>query len=108
MTEKMKKIINILAVSFCFAIWVGCYKDKGNYDYTMPAEVEITAVDTAYITQFDTLSLPIDVDFGGLEEDEFEFTWRLWSDAIGNYERKTIGSSRDLQYEVNEVPGTYS
>ena len=65
--------------------------------------------DTVYATQFKTLELTADVDLNDAPESDYEFNWRIWSNEIGGvWEQKEIGNSRNLTYEVAEIPGSYT
>ncbi len=94
----------------CFLLTLsGCYRDKGNYDYIHLPDIKIEAEDVVYATQFDTLKLPVTVNWDNAYEGEYEFDWRIWSNEVGgNRHRKNIASTKDLTYVVKEIPGSYS
>ncbi|MBA6152047.1 PKD-like family lipoprotein [Gelidibacter maritimus] len=104
----MKKIfIFLLSVVMIIAI-NSCYNDTGNYDYSQLSNVTITAQDTVYVTQFNTLTVPVEIDLDGMAEDDYTYSWRLWSNEIGNKLKKSISDTKELSYEVVEVPGSYT
>lgn len=103
----MKKInIYILLLSlFLFS----CYKDKGNYVYEdLPEVILSTDKDTVYVTQFDTLFISINAYLDGNKESDYDFSWRLWSNDIGNTTKKSFPDTKDFEYKVTEVPGSYT
>lgn len=105
----MKKIIYIFLFIPLMINLAACYDDMGNYDYTDLPDIDIKIQDTVYATQFKTLELTADVDLNDAPESDYEFNWRIWSNDIGGvWEQKEIGNSRNLTYEVAEVPGSYT
>lgn len=93
------------------AIMTACYEDKGNYDYIDLPEIKIEAKDTLYVMQFTTLELPVDIELqGNATESDYDFSWRIWAnDALGVYnQKKDICLTKDLKYEVTEMPGSYT
>lgn len=104
----MKRIYIIFLVPLMLTL-ASCYDDKGNYDYTNLPNVTITTQDTIYATQFRTLECDADVDLDGGSENDYEFSWRIWSNDIGGvWTQKEIGNTKNLTYEVSELPGSYS
>lgn len=85
-----------------------CYSDEGNYDYITLPDIKIEVQDEVAATQFKTLELSVNIDLDGASEDEYEYTWRLWSNEIGNDLNKTIAYTKDLSYKVDEMPGSYT
>lgn len=105
----MKKIIYLFFFIPLMINLAACYDDTGNYDYTDLPDIDIKIQDTVYATQFKTLELTADVDLNDAPESDYEFNWRIWSNDIGGvWEQKEIGNSRNLTYEVAEVPGSYT
>ena len=105
----MKKIIYLFFFIPLMINLAACYDDTGNYDYTDLPDVDIKMQDTVYATQFKTLELTADVDLNDAPESDYEFNWRIWSNEIGGvWEQKEIGNSRNLTYEVAEIPGSYT
>lgn len=75
----MKKF-NIACVIFSILMASGCYKDKGNYDYTdiKRVEIQFDKISSYTITQGDVLEVnPIYPDFVLANPDNYEFTWYL-------------------------------
>lgn len=105
----MKKIINLLLFIPLLVSLAACYDDMGNYDYENLPGVAIKTQDTAYATQFKTLELSPDVNLDGGSETDYEYSWRIWSNDIGGVDKqKVIGNTRNLVYEVSEIPGSYT
>ena len=86
-----------------------CYEDLGNYDYTDLSEVTLnTERDTFFVTQFDTLLIPVDVYLEDMNEDDYDFSWKLWSNDLVYTVEKSFPDMRDFEYRVTEVPGSYT
>lgn len=106
----MRNIFKI-GLSFIFLItsFSACYDDTGNYNYSNLPDVSISAKDTVYATQFKTLELPIEIKLSSGSEKDYDFSWRIWSNALGGVSnQKIIGNTKTLSYLVTEVPGSYS
>ena len=105
----MKKIINLFFLIYLLTGLAACYDDGGNYDYTNLPVVAIKAQDTVYATQFKTLELEANVNLDGAPESDYDFSWRIWSNDIGGVNKqKEVGNTRNLVYEVSEIPGSYT
>ncbi len=105
----MNKIINILFTILPMWVLASCYDDKGNYDYIELDNVEISMQDTVYATHFRMLELDADILFEGASEEDYTFSWRLWSNGInGVNNKKEIGNERKLVYRVEEFAGSYT
>lgn len=107
-----KQILKLwLAVVGLAIVAAACYDDEGNYDYSTLSAVTVkTKSDTIYVTQFRTLEVPVDIQYEqGMSDEDYDFYWRLWSNDVGGvWNQKTVGETKNLTYEVNEVPGSYS
>ncbi len=105
----MKKIVELFFLVSLMLALASCYDDEGNYSYSDLPEVTITMQDTVYATQFRTLELEADIDLNGAAENDYEYSWRIWSNDIGGvWKQKEIGNAKNLTYEVSESPGSYS
>lgn len=105
----MKKIVNKLFLFFVLIGVAACYEDKGHYDYSPVPDVRLIVPDSWYITQFDTLRINVKAELDGLAESDFDFSWRIWSNAVlGDTLKKNIASTKDLVYPVSEIPGSYT
>lgn len=105
---KTKNIAAALAIVLA-ALLASCYSDTGNYDYTELPDVKIEMGSQYYVTQFDTLNIPVSIDFDGDDESNYEYSWRLWSNEIKrNDYRKTIADTRDLSFKADELAGPYT
>ncbi len=83
----MKKKLSLL-VLFAIALCMGCYDDKGNYDYHEFNEITIgdRGFDTAYIlTSFvDTLRISPEINFKLAENTHLKFEWVARSNGVGS------------------------
>lgn len=106
----MKKEIGLL-VLLVTCLCMGCYDDKGNYDYHDFNEVTIGkhGFDTSYLlTSFvDTLKISPVLNFKLEENKNLAFEWIARSNAVG-FTEYPIGNERDLVYPVGLSTGTYT
>lgn len=112
----MKKIYSMLATLMLLA--VGCYEDKGNYDYH---ELEVVAIDTTgvdmlseySIMRFDTLRLAPNVMFEGktaTDSDPLEYMWTIYSANTGvgtSTVIDTLSHERILNEPITRTGGNY-
>ena len=95
----MKKI-NIACVIFSVLMASGCYKDKGNYDYTdiKRVEIQFDKISSYTITQGDVLEVnPIYPDFVLANPDNYEFTWYL------NDETRPEWNTMNFKWQINDL-----
>ena len=73
MQLKMKEYIFLLIT--LSILQVGCYEDKGNYDYTTVNEVKIEGeYDLVYrLNMGERLSIPMTLELNGFDESLLEF-----------------------------------
>ena len=106
----MKKKLSLL-VLLAIALCMGCYDDKGNYDYHEFNEISIgdRGFDTAYIlTSFvDTLRISPEIDFKLAENTHLKFEWVARSNGVGS-EEYPLGNERDLVFPVSLPTETYT
>lgn len=100
---------NILLLGLiCCGILMSCYKDKGNYDYTVLPEVSIENLEDFYSkSQLDSIVLEpemVTAD-GAYDENDWTYLWRLYP---GKNVMDTIGYERVLRYQFTEEPGSYN
>lgn len=104
----MKKIW-IYIVVFC-GLMIGansCYEDKGNYDYVSLPEIGLEGLKDEYtVVQLDTLKLEPVIRLNGLNESDFEYSWRLW--VVNDGEKMLISENKSLVYRVTDAPATYA
>ena len=106
----MKKKLSLL-VLFAIALCMGCYDDKGNYDYHEFNEITIgdRGFDTAYIlTSFvDTLRISPEIDFKLAENSHLKFEWVARSNGV-DFTEYPLGNERDLVFPVSLPTETYT
>ena len=97
----------LLAVGLC----MGCYDDKGNYDYHDFNEIAIgkRGFDTSYIftSYVDTLRIFPELNFKLEESEHLTFEWVARSNGVG-FTEYPIGFERDLEFPVSLSSGTYT
>lgn len=103
-------ILSIIASSLLF---IGCYDDKGNYDYTDLSTIDISGIDEEYsrISFKDTLRITPTVTSSDAN-DTFEYLWTLNPSyksvpSGGSIESDTIGNEQTLNYPVKLSKGMY-
>lgn len=108
----MKKItiFSILALSLLF---IGCYDDKGNYDYTDLSTIDLSGIDKEYsrVSFKDTLFITPIVTSSD-PDDAFEYLWTMnpaykTSSSSVKIKKDTIGHERTLSYPVKLPKGMY-
>ena len=99
---------------------VGCYEDKGNYDYRELDVVSIDTVETGILSayslmRFDHLRLAPKVYFNGELVDDnqevpLDYQWTIFSSVSGsgaNSVIDTIGNQRVLDTVISRTAGSY-
>lgn len=106
----MKKMIQNIGIGLLLLLGLtACYEDKGNYDYHLLPEVKLNSLEETYwVTQFDTLKISPEVELGGKPEEDYVFSWKIWSDGLDGSVMDTISFGKELRYPVTEVPGSYT
>ena len=106
----MKNIIGLfilLALSLC----LGCYDDKGNYDYHDFNEISIgrRGFDSAYLltSYVDTLRIFPELRFKLEDNKHLTYEWVARSNGI-SFTEYPIGNERDLEYPVSLPSETYT
>ena len=106
----MKNIIGLfilLALSLC----LGCYDDKGNYDYHDFNEISIgrRGFDSAYVltSYVDTLRIFPELRFKLEDNKHLTYEWVARSNGI-SFTEYPIGNERDLEYPVSLPSETYT
>ena len=99
-------------IAFAAAILFGlgaCYEDTGNYDYQALPDIQIGGASELFAEQFETLNVPVNIDLDGQPESDYEYSWRIWPNAVlGTSNQKEISKEKDLSYVVGEAPGSYT
>ena len=106
----MKNVIG-LSILLTLSLCLGCYDDKGNYDYHEFNEITIgdRGFDTAYIlTSFvDTLRISPEIDFKLAENTHLKFEWVARSNGV-DFTEYPLGNGRDLVFPVSLPTETYT
>ena len=105
------KILQPLILCFAVVLFIGCYKDKGDYNYR-----ELTAfyidttggVKTSYTAQlFEQLEINPKVVYGG-EVTNLDYLWKIYpkltSDGTWQVE---LSKEKELSATITVAPGTY-
>ena len=100
-------LLVLLAVGLC----MGCYDDKGNYDYHDFNEITINnrGFDTTYLltSYVDTLRISPELKFKLGESEHLTFEWVARFNGI-EFTEYPIGKERDLVYPMSLPSGTYT
>ena len=108
----MKKLYVILLFLLPLAL-PGCYKDRGNYDYTDVNEAVIgdAGFDTVYDvrTAVDRLVIRPQIDFtlDAAATGDYSYSWVAVGQNFLRGERFVLGTQRDLDYEVKLSQDSY-
>lgn len=105
-----KKLIYILLLIQCWFI-ASCYKDKGNYEYQDINEISFARFDTVngYTSNFGA-TLHITPELIGTkvspgQSPQYSYEWSI----AGQYQNdRILSTEKDLNIEVNELPGAYT
>lgn len=108
----MKKFRNIVYLYLCMAaVCLGCYDDKGNYDYLGRDElmpVKIDGLKDSYSMGM-LSSLQLQPEVTGMDaEENYQFTWYYSSLSSNIKYRDTLALSRNLDVEFDCTPGKYA
>lgn len=107
MKTKILSIIPFLAVALTQP---SCVDDNSNYDYKHLNEVAISGIEPTYTAlMLDQLTItPVITRDLRATEDDLEFLWTIY-DPIKTYNTPdTLAKTRDLDVQVNVMPGTYT
>ena len=88
---------------------VGCYEDKGNYDYTTVDEVTIEGeYELVYrLKMGERLSIPMTLELNGFDESQLEFKWEFAIQNKLNPEYHLLSTSKDFDEEITLAPANY-
>ena len=76
------KLVKLSILCFCLLLMIGCYKDKGNYDYKEINKISLVDFDTYYeLTILDTLKVKPTVEFA-LNNDNISYCWLHGKDEV--------------------------
>ncbi len=99
----------LLVLFLAVSLATGCYKDKGNYDYTAINQVSITADtpnDISVLLQ-DTLRINTTLTQTIPSSAGFSYEWVLFQSIAAPLTRWPMGTSKDLKVQVTQPPGQY-
>lgn len=103
----MKRYIFLLVL--LSILQVGCYEDKGNYDYTTVNEVKIEGeYELVYrLKMGDRLQIPMTLNLNGFDESQLEFKWEFAIQNKLNPVYNLLSTSKDFDEEVTLAPANY-
>lgn len=91
----------------------GCYKDDGNYDYSVLNEITVTSpvVGTRFaVDRYDNINIPVTLSFSETEltDDQLAFKWEMYIDDWANSEAKStiLGYEKDLNTVITRPEST--
>jgi len=86
----------------------GCYKDKGNYDYTDINEV-VLKTDREVVTVIlpDSLKVNLTIEQTMPDAAGFSFEWVLYTSSGTPLTRRTLDTTQNLKARITETPGSY-
>lgn len=108
----MKKIYGYLLIVLAgISLLAGCYKDKGNYNYSTldTFYVDSTKIPEQFIvSQYATLQLPSNLVYNG-DKSKLKYTWTtyLQSPGLTGNPATVLGTSEELSAPIALLPDTY-
>lgn len=100
----LKRLIYFLIAG---SLLVSCAEDLGNYDYHDLTEPEISGIEeNLSALTFSRLQLSPDLGVHEFPESNYSFEWRALSES-DDLTVTVLGTSRNLDYEVALLPGSY-
>jgi hypothetical protein len=104
----MKKLFNYSLCFFLLFLVAGCYKDKGNYEFTDINKITITSTASSYsVLVPDSLKIDVDISQTIPSADGLTFQWVLYPNTAAPLTRRTVGTSQNLRAAITEDPGSY-
>jgi hypothetical protein len=95
---------------FIFSVFLslGCYKNKGNYDYRDINQVVLkTDGDTVTVILPARLKVNLSLQQTQAGNEGFDFEWVLYPTGATPTTRRTLGTTQNLEATITEQPGTY-
>lgn len=100
----MKRLLfSIVAIIFM----TSCYKDLGNYDYTIAENITIDNLNETYTVEALTENLVISPKVMGNKGDEFTYVWEVIKYDDSNMKLDTISTDLNLNIAINLPPDEY-
>lgn len=88
--------------------FIGCYEDKGNYDYADVFEIRIDSIKDSYklYALADTLRIAPEIEPA---DADYDFHWCVYQTNVQGYAPTldTLATTRELVWPVTLAPGTY-
>lgn len=105
--KKRTRLHHIYLV-LCLLVLTACADDKGNYDYHDLIEPEISGIESELsVLVYDKLVLYPDLGPNALSETYYSYEWKVINQDETT-EETVIGTTRNLDYQVDLQPGTYT
>lgn len=103
----MAHLIRFLGIGGLLGLCWGCINDVGNYTYESPEDILPIDILGLYDTVFVINEMAVlKPEIKGLEdESNYWFTWYTYSGGQGISERDTIGTERNLSFQVDYPSG---
>ncbi len=88
---------------------VGCYEDKGNYDYTPINEVKIVGdYELVYrLKMGEQLTIPMTLELNGFEESQLEYKWEFSIQNKLNPVYHLLSTAKDFDEQITLAPANY-
>lgn len=90
--------------------FTGCYKDKGNYDYTELPDfrIDTTQLRLQYLVlQFEELDIEPPLIYSG-DPSVLSYNWKIYTRQGQTRPVTDISSEKALRYTVSQTPGSYT
>lgn len=104
---KKKDILYGLLWALLPFLWQSCAGDKGNYDYLDLNDLSITFDDDYAVIARDPFSIHPVVEAKTFNADDYTYEWKAY-DRTGQREPVVLGTSLNLDVDLNLTQGTYT
>lgn len=103
-----KQIIYISLLATGILSILGCYKDKGNYDYNAINQITLSSTaDTFNVLVPDALKIDLTVTQTNPGNAGIGYEWVMYPSTSAPLTRRTLDTTQNLNAKITEDPGTY-
>lgn len=100
----MKKLLWIIAL---LPALIGCYEDKGNYDYSDVQPIGVTGIDSVYVCNLsETLHIEPELT-GNIPADAFDYMWMCYDKNDLKRKPDTLSTEKHLRCQLNLPLSSY-
>ena len=98
----------LLCSSIFIVLLTGCYKDKGNYDYSDINQLTLkSTADVFNVVLPDSLKIDLTVEQAKPDPAGLSFEWVIYPSTSAPLTRRVLDTTQNLRAKLTEDPGTY-